>query len=142
MPRKNYFDVIPADIDERRRQHLPAADLQFPDLCVRHGDEIARLGHVVGDPRARDQVDVALDAVARREDRDFGFFFHGHSMRQVWSKVSLGLRGGTPFPGPEPMLTRKFDFSRPSGKNAASTLALSKPDIPPQSSPTARSANR
>ena len=32
------------------------------------------------------------------------------------------------------------DLQRPSGKNAASTLALSNPDIGPQSSPSARAA--
>jgi len=36
---------------------------------------------------------------------------------------------------------RKLDFTLPSGKNAASTLALSKPDIGPQSKPSARAAS-
>ena len=39
-----------------------------------------------------------------------------------------------------PRLQRKFDFQRPSGKNAASTLALSNPDIGPVSRPSARAA--
>ncbi len=34
----------------------------------------------------------------------------------------------------------KFDFQRPSGKNAASSLALSKQDLGPQYSPSARAA--
>ena len=41
---------------------------------------------------------------------------------------------------PYPRLQRKLDFQRPSGKNSASTFALSKPDIGPQSSPSARAA--
>ena len=42
---------------------------------------------------------------------------------------------------PCPTLQRKLDFTRPSGKNSASTLALSKPDMPPMSSPSARAAS-
>jgi hypothetical protein len=42
---------------------------------------------------------------------------------------------------PWPRLQRKLDFTRPSGKNSASTLALSNPDIPPTSRPTARAAS-
>src|SRR5262245_23085134 len=42
---------------------------------------------------------------------------------------------------PWPTLQRKLDFTRPSGKNSASTFALSKPDMPPTSRPTARAAS-
>src|SRR5574341_1871918 len=100
VARQDDLDVVPADVDEGGRQDLPPADLQLPDLGIHDRDEIARLGHEVRDARARNQVDVALDAVARREDRDFRFLFHGQSMRQVSSKVSRGLRGGMPFPVP------------------------------------------
>jgi len=37
------------------------------------------------------------------------------------------------------MFNRKFVQQRRSGKNAASTLSASNPDIGPQSSPSARS---
>ena len=39
---------------------------------------------------------------------------------------------------PWPTLMRKFDLMRPPGKNSSSTYLLSKPDMPPQSSPRAR----
>ena len=63
-----------------------------------------------------------------------------YSMRQASSKARRGLRGKIFAGSALPRLMRKFDFQRPSGKNAASTLALSKPDIGPQSSPSARAA--
>src|SRR5262249_15593805 len=63
-----------------------------------------------------------------------------YSMRQASSNVRRGLRGKTLPGSPLPRLQRKFDFQRPSGKKAASTLALSKPDIGPVSMPIARAA--
>lgn len=58
-------------------------------------------------------------------------------MRQSSSNGSRGARGvGLPA-SPQPRLHRKVDLTRPSGKNVASTLALSKPDMAPQSSPSA-----
>ena len=43
---------------------------------------------------------------------------------------------------PHPRLQRKFDFVLVPAKNASSTRALSKPDIAPQSRPSARQAMR
>src|ERR1051326_8152047 len=69
------------------------------------------------------------------------------------SKSRRGLRGKIDFGSPYPMLHRKFDFTHPAAcswqaegsfaggaKNSASTLALSNPDIGPQSRPIARAA--
>src|SRR5262245_46707278 len=78
MPGQDDLDVVAAHVDERRGQHLTPADLELPDLGVGHRDEVARLRHEVRDPRPRHEIDEALDAVARGQDRDFGLFFHGH----------------------------------------------------------------
>src|SRR5207248_1792170 len=64
-----------------------------------------------------------------------------HRSVQASSKSRRGSRGSTRRGSPWPRLQRKFDFTRPSGKNSASTFALSKPDIPPTSRPTARAAS-
>jgi len=50
-----------------RRGDLAAAGLELPHFCVGHGDEIARLGHEVGDARPRHQLDEALEPIARGE---------------------------------------------------------------------------
>src|SRR5439155_18153371 len=57
------------------------------------------------------------------------------------SNEKRGSFGRTFAGSPWPMLQRKFDLIRPSGKNSASTFLLSKPDIPPTSSPSARAAS-
>jgi hydrophobe/amphiphile efflux-1 (HAE1) family protein len=62
--------------------------------------------------------------------------------RQASSKLSRGERGWSLPASPWPRLQRKFDFTDVPAKNAASTLALSKPDIGPQSSPSDRAASR
>src|SRR5690606_16878343 len=41
---------------------------------------------------------------------------------------------------PRPMAQSMFDFQRPSGKNSLSTASFLKPDIGPQSKPSARAA--
>ena len=51
----------------------------------------------------------------------------------IMAARALGLDCG-------PMLIRKLDFTVVPAKNAASTMALSKPDIGPQSRPSARAA--
>src|SRR5690606_938036 len=61
-----------------------------------------------------------------------------HSMRQASSNSSRGARGCTLAGSPMPRLTRKLERIFVPAKNAASTLAVSKPDIGPQSRPSAR----
>ena len=51
-----------------------------------------------------------------------------------------GMRSNKPAGSPCPSAHRKFDLTRPPGKNSRSTASLSKPDIGPQSSPSARAA--
>src|SRR3981081_1005177 len=51
------------------------------------------------------------------------------------SKLRRGPRGNSFSGSPYPMLQRKFDFQDVPLKKASSTLALSKPDIGPMSSP-------
>src|SRR5262249_8593071 len=65
----------------------------------------------------------------------------GHSIRHVSSKPRRGLRGNSFVASPWPRLQRKFDLTVVPVKKRASTLALSKPDIGPQSSPNARAAS-
>src|SRR3979411_2994634 len=57
------------------------------------------------------------------------------------SKLRRGPRGNSFSGSPYPMLQRKFDFQDVPLKKASSTLALSKPDIGPMSSPSARAAS-
>ena len=59
-------------------------------------------------------------------------------MRQASSNPSRGERGKMLARSPRPRLTRKFERMRVPAKNSASTIALSNPDIGPQSSPIAR----
>ena len=63
-----------------------------------------------------------------------------HKRTQTSSNAKRGPFGRTPAGSPYPRLTRKFDFQPRSARNAVSTFALSKPDIAPQSSPSARAA--
>ncbi len=51
-----------------------------------------------------------------------------------------GSRANRPAGSPCPNAHRKFDFTRPPGKNSRSTASLSEPDIGPVSSPSARAA--
>src|SRR5262249_10955196 len=61
--------------------------------------------------------------------------------RHASSNVSRGARGWSLLASPDPRLHRKFDLMVVPAKNAASTLALSKPDMGPQSRPRARAAS-
>src|SRR5688572_25731339 len=95
VSRQDDLDVVAADVDERRRQYLAPADLQLPDLGMGDGDEIPRLRHEVGDARAGQQVDMALDAVARGEDGDSGLrIVHGSDdpARFVESEARIARR--------------------------------------------------
>src|SRR5207249_4452372 len=56
------------------------------------------------------------------------------------SKLRRGARGNSLLASPYPRLQRKLDLTFPA-KNSASTFALLKPDIGPQSSPSARAAS-
>src|SRR5690606_37737000 len=63
-----------------------------------------------------------------------------HSMRAASSKDSRGERGNSWAGSPWPRFTRMFECTDVPLKKASSTMALSKPLIGPQSSPSARAA--
>src|SRR5262249_3746046 len=66
------------------------------------------------------------------------------SAQTTWhasSQVRRGERECSLLASPWPRLHRKLDFTVVPAKNAASTLALSKPDIGPQSRPSDRAAS-
>src|SRR5262249_28002160 len=65
----------------------------------------------------------------------------GHTTLQALSKVGRGGRGWGLLASPWPRLQRKLDLIVVPAKKAASTLALLKPDIGPQSRPKARAAS-
>src|SRR2546425_4698485 len=98
------------------------------------------------DQQRQDQDDGVLELLVDRERapppaRRRPGFRQRQSRVQASSKSSRGRRGSTLVGSPWPRLQRKFDFTRPSGKNSALTFALSNPDMPPTSSPTARAAS-
>src|SRR4029077_2524334 len=63
-----------------------------------------------------------------------------HRILQASLKSRRGDLGCSKLASPKPRLQTKFDFQEVPSKKAASTLALSKPDIGPQSRPRARAA--
>src|SRR3970040_2739847 len=62
------------------------------------------------------------------------------AIRAASASGSRGERGNSLAGSPWPRLTRKLERIEVPAKNAASTLALSKPDIGPVSRPSARAA--
>ncbi len=63
-----------------------------------------------------------------------------YSSTHASSKSRRGDRGNSPAGSPWPRLQRKLDRQPRSARNSSSTMALSKPDIAPVSSPSARAA--
>src|SRR5437660_12928995 len=94
MPRQDDLDVKAADVEERRGSDLAAAGLQLPHLGVGHGDEVARFGHEVCNPRAGHELDEAAHAVARSEDGDFGSIFH---VTVPWRARATRISGSCPW---------------------------------------------
>src|SRR2546425_41026 len=120
----------------REDQAEPDLERQVPD----RGHDHHR------DQQRQDQDDGVLELLVDRERapppaRRRPGFRQRQSRVQASSKSSRGRRGSTLVGSPWPRLQRKFDFTRPSGKNSALTFALSNPDMPPTSSPTARAAS-
>jgi PhzF family phenazine biosynthesis protein len=103
-----------------------------PSYTARQGMQVGRDGSV--------QVRVTADAIQIGGEAVTCVDGMLRSGDQASSNARRGLRGKILAGSALPRLTRKLDLQRPSGKNAASTLALSNPDIGPQSRPSARAA--
>src|SRR5512139_1318331 len=76
--RDDDLHVLAAHVEEGRVHDLAIPEL--PDLGVGHGDEVLRLDHEVGHPRAGHQLDAPLDAVVLGEDGDLGFVGIRHNL--------------------------------------------------------------
>src|SRR5690606_15725594 len=88
----------------------------------------------------RERVPAVEPAGAGDASRAAGAFDDHYSILQASSKPSRGERAKMLAGSPLPRLTRKLERIRVPAKNSASTFALSKPDIGPQSRPSARAA--
>src|SRR6266568_4385990 len=78
MPRCDDLDMVAAHVEKGRAHDLAVPEL--PDFGIGHGDEVLRLDHVVGHPRAGHQLDVTLDAIRSGQDGYFRLVRIRHSL--------------------------------------------------------------
>src|SRR5258706_378996 len=83
MSRRDDLDMMAAHVDKGRVHDLAVAAV-LPDFGLGHRDEVLRLDHVVGHPRAGHQLDVALDAIRSGQDGDLGLVGIRHSLAPGW----------------------------------------------------------
>src|SRR5258705_385878 len=92
VSRRDDLNMMAAHVDKGRVDDLAVAAV-LPDLGLGHRDEVLRLHHVVGHPRAGHQLDVALDAILSGQDGDLGLVGIRHSLAPGWKgrAASMGI---------------------------------------------------
>src|SRR5437870_355959 len=100
MSRRDDLDMVAAHVEKGRLHDLAVPEL--PDFGLGHRDEVFRLDHVVGYPRAGHQLDVTLDAVRSGQDGNLGLVGIRHSLAprvdegelSAWSLACASRRDG------------------------------------------------